>query len=199
MTGDDTKEIGDQGVQKVVFIDRDGTINDNVAGYVRTWSDFRFNPGAILGLKILCDAGYKVVIISNQACVGDEVISEDDLLDIHSRMLSVLSRFSLKIFRTMYCLHGKYEGCSCRKPKTGLFVKFGELTALNYVRRDTWMIGDRPMDIQAGMAFGLRTALVRTGYGRSAERETRKDSVPDAVYNNLLEAADAIVKEEVRA
>ncbi|HTL48511.1 MAG TPA: HAD family hydrolase [Verrucomicrobiae bacterium] len=177
--------------EKIIFIDRDGVINVDMMGdYVKSWEEFRFEKGAVEGLKKLCDAGYQIVLISNQAGIGDGAFPESALWDIQKKMLAELAKGGVAIKASYYCLHGKEAGCACRKPQIGLF----EQAAREHVfdRGATYFIGDKATDVEAGKRFGLKTFFVRTGHGRADEPKLRGNLKPDQSADNLLEAAKAL-------
>lgn len=175
-----------------VFIDRDGVINKDLFGYVKDWESFRFEEGVIEGLKRLTQAGYRIVVVSNQAGVGDGEFSEEAHWEIHGRMKEELARQGIALHSTHYCLHGKNAGCSCRKPKTGLFRK-AEEQGLVFDKTKTFFIGDKAGDIRAGKDFGIKTLLVRTGYGKQDEPLCRGELAPEAVVDNFKEAVDFLL------
>ncbi len=181
-----------KGVSRVVFVDRDGVVNEDPFDYVTRWEDFRFHEGVLPGLKRLTEASYKIILISNQAGVGDGVYPESALWDIHRRMLEVFKQERIHLQAAYYCLHGKQAGCHCRKPKTGLFEKATE-NGLVFEKRETYFVGDKKADIEAGKNFGLRTILVRTGYGPKEEGLCQGALEPDAVVENFKEAVDRIL------
>ncbi|HXV28472.1 MAG TPA: HAD family hydrolase [bacterium] len=178
---------------KIVFIDRDGVINvDPIGDYVKNWEEFKFEKGALEGLRNISDLGLEIILISNQAGVGDGVYPEQDLWDIHGKMLKEFERNGIKIRSSHYCLHGKNAGCSCRKPETGLFEQ--AVKGLVYDSGSTYFIGDKASDVKAGRRFGLRTIFVRTGHGRFDEPKLKGDLRPDFIVNNLQEAAEILAK-----
>lgn len=178
--------------EQVVFIDRDGVINvDPIGDYVKSWQDFRFHEGVLDGLKRFTDTGYKIVLISNQAGVGDGVFSEKALWDINERMLEEFRKAGIRIHGVYYCLHGKTEGCGCRKPRTGLFHRAA--TTLRFDKTSSYFVGDKVTDIEAGKNFGLKTILVRTGYGKGHEKSCRGRLEPEAVVDHFSEAVDRIL------
>jgi len=177
-------------VEKVIFIDRDGVINVDLMGYVEKPADFRFEEGAVEALKKLHEAGYKIIVISNQAGVGDGVFSSDACWDVHKHMLALLAKESVDIFSAHYCLHGKTAGCKCRKPEIGLFKEAEK--RIEFDRKKTYFIGDKATDIQAGKTYGIKTAFVRTGHGREDEKLLKGDLVPELRANNLLSAVNLI-------
>ncbi len=178
---------------KVVFIDRDGVINvDPIGDYVKRWENFRFHEGVPENLKRLTEAGYRIILISNQAGVGDGVYPEEALWDIHRKMLESLKNQGARIDASYFCLHGKNSGCDCRKPKLGLFRQASQ-SGLVFDRSHTFFVGDKVSDIEAGKNFGLRTILVRTGHGPEHEALCRGPLEPDAIANTFQEAVDRIL------
>ena len=179
-------------MQKIIFIDRDGVINvDLIGDYIKTWSEFRFEEGALEALKMLTDNGFDIILISNQAGIGDGVYPEESLWEIHDKMLKEMTKKDIRIFSSYYCPHGKNEGCKCRKPEIGLLE--GAVKDIQYDPQKTFLIGDKLTDIQAGKRFGLKTVLVRTGHGADAEGHITDNDRPEFVSDNLLDATKKIV------
>lgn len=177
---------------RVVFVDRDGVINEDLFDYVKDWSDFHFNEGVIEGLKRLTKADYKIILISNQAGVGDGAFTAEKHWAIHRKMREVFQGEGIRLYNAYYCLHGKTEGCGCRKPKTGLFLE-AVRNGLEFDRSKTYFLGDKASDVEAGKNFGLRTILIRTGYGRRDEALCRGKLRPDAVVDDFQEAAERVL------
>lgn len=177
-------------MEKVIFVDRDGVINVDLMGYVEKPEDFRFEEGAIVALKKLYEAGYKIIVISNQAGVGDGVFTSDACWTVHKHMLSELAKEGIDIFSAHYCLHGKTAGCACRKPEIGLFKDAEK--RIEFDKSKTFFIGDKTTDIEAGKKYGIKTAFVRTGHGREDEKKLSRDMPPDLRGDNLLAAVNLI-------
>ncbi|MCM8809343.1 MAG: HAD-IIIA family hydrolase [Candidatus Omnitrophica bacterium] len=180
---------------KIVFLDRDGVISIFTPNdYIKKWEEFKFIPEGIDGLKILNDAGYKVIIISNQAGVNKGLFTINDLNEITENMLKELKNKGVNnILKVYYCIHTKEENCECRKPKTGLFKKaeqdFGKIEFSK-----TYFIGDADIDIIAGKNVGTNTILVLTGKTKSKKEIELWEAKPDYIFDNLKEAAEFIVK-----
>jgi D-glycero-D-manno-heptose 1,7-bisphosphate phosphatase len=181
-----------QGGGRLVFVDRDGVINlDYVGDYVKRWEDFKFLPGALAALARLAGAGFRTVVVSNQAGIGDGVYPESALKDITSRMVSEVARAGGRIDGVYYCLHGKEAGCGCRKPKTGLFEQAARDWPCD--RSVTFYIGDKLSDIEAGKAFGLKTIMVLTGYGKTHQNLVTPESKPDFLCEDFARAVDIVL------
>jgi len=177
---------------KIIFVDRDGVINvDFIGDYVKSWKDFRFEKDAVEGLLRLHRAGYRIYIISNQAGIGDGIYSRSALDEIHENMTLELLEQGIPIAGAEYCLHGKNEGCKCRKPETGLFERAVKGKEID--KTTTFFVGDKATDMEAGKRFGIKTAFVKTGHGVQDEALLKQQGLkPDIIAENLLEAAKVI-------
>ena len=171
----------------LIFIDRDGVINvDPIGDYIKSWKDFQFEAGAIEALQYLMSKDYQIIIISNQAGIGDGVYTEADLKDIHRHMMEEFEKNGIQIRSAHYCRHGKEAGCKCRKPETGLFED--AVRGVPFVKEKTFFIGDKNTDMEAGKRFGIKTAFVMTGHGKFDEPKLTPKLKPDILAANLLEA-----------
>ncbi len=146
--------------RKAAFLDRDGVINVD-KGYVSRWEDFEFLPGAIKGMKLLQDAGFLLVVITNQSGIARGYFSEDDYKLLTRKYSSYLSAKGVLITSVYHCPHhpGYSESpnctftCNCRKPKPGLIHKASLRHGLSLY--DSVMIGDKVSDMQAANAAGI--------------------------------------------
>lgn len=178
--------------RKVVFIDRDGVINVDLWKYVENWKEFRFEKSALEALKVLTDKGFEIFIISNQAGVGDGVFSEAAMWQVHEKMVAAMSKREIKIRGARYCTHGKKARCDCRKPKTQLLEK--AVANITFDKSRTYFVGDKLSDLEAGKNFGVKTILVRTGYGMETEKKLTKKLQPDHIVDHLGAAVPIILK-----
>jgi D-glycero-D-manno-heptose 1,7-bisphosphate phosphatase len=178
---------------KAVLLDRDGVINADREGYVTSWSEFRFLPGALEGLRQLTAAGYRLAVITNQAAIGRGLASADQVEELNARMVSALAEGGARIDAVLYCPHAPEEGCDCRKPRPGLLIEAGRRLGVD--PGDTYVIGDWVDDIAAARAAGCAVPiLVLTGRGRRALPLARAARLgPFLVARDLLAAAQAIV------
>ena len=180
-------------MKRLVFVDRDGVINvDPIGDYVKSWKEFRFEKSALPGLKLLASHGFEIIVISNQAGVGDGVYPETALWDIHSKMLEEFEKNGIRILSAYYCLHGKKAGCHCRKPETGLLER--AVKGLSYDPAQTYFIGDKATDVEAGKRFGIRTLFVRTGHGKTDEALLAGNLKPDLMAEDLENAARLLIQ-----
>lgn len=182
--------------RKVIFVDRDGVINEDPIGdYVKRWDDFRFVPGSVEALKRLTEAGFDIVIISNQAGIGDGIFTESALKEVTDHMLSQLKEEGIKVKGIYYCVHGKKANCECRKPKTGLFRQAAQ--SIKFKPAETYFIGDKVSDVQAGRNFGLRTLFVLTGHGAKERPRLQSRNMPEQIFPSLKEAVGYLLAESV--
>ncbi len=171
--------------QKAVFIDRDGTLIEEV-NFLHKVEELRFFPFTVEAIRLLKEDGFLIIVITNQSGIGRKIFQESAMHEIHEKIQDEVSD-DLDGF--YFCPHLPDEGCLCRKPNLGMIE-----TACSHFEIDlenSWMIGDKAIDIETGFNAGINTALVLTGYGqRTLESLERK---PDVIAENLLEAVKAFV------
>lgn len=171
----------------IIFIDRDGVINvDPIGDYIKSWKTFKFEAGALEALREISNLGFEIILISNQAGIGDGVYPERELWNIHANLLEIFKQEGIRVSAGVYCLHGKKAGCKCRKPEIGLFEEASRF--LNFNRSETFFIGDKLSDVQAGKRFGLKTIMVMTGHGKLEKSQAVGKHKPDHVADNLADA-----------
>ncbi len=188
-----------QTMKRAVFIDRDGTISEEV-GYINHPSRFRLFPYSAPAIKKLNDNGWLAIVITNQAGVARGYFSEALITQVHQQMREDLEQHNAQLDAVFYCAHHPTVGeppyradCNCRKPKPGLVQR--AVTELDVGLDQSWMVGDRYSDIQLARNAGLRSAFVLSGYGRGEweHQRTSWKQQPDLVAENLLEAVEVIV------
>jgi D-glycero-D-manno-heptose 1,7-bisphosphate phosphatase len=182
----------------LVLLDRDGTINEEV-NYLSSINQLKLTKNSVKAIKMLNETRIPVCIVSNQAGVARGYFTIQQLNEIHEHFLKILEEQGAFINDISYCPHHPIHGngiytidCECRKPKPGQIFKL--LSKYNAVPECTFMVGDKLSDIIAGRNAGVRTILVRTGYGNSEENKINDDNKPDLIVNDLLEAALYISK-----
>jgi D-glycero-D-manno-heptose 1,7-bisphosphate phosphatase len=179
-------------LNRAVFLDRDGTINEEL-GYLYRTEDCRFLPGVKDAVKRLNGAGYLVVVVTNQSGIARGYYTEADLDKLHSYMTKEFSVSGAQIDGWYYCPHHpdfpvEYSACDCRKPLPGMMLAASSDLGIDL--SSSWMVGDKNADMEAGIAAGCRSILVRTGYG-AAEEHTAPSSV--IAVDNLAAAVDFIL------
>jgi D-glycero-D-manno-heptose 1,7-bisphosphate phosphatase len=159
-------------MKRAVFLDRDGTINIEKE-YLYQAEDFEFIPGATEAIRLLNKADIMVVVVTNQSGVARGYYTEDDVENLHRHIDRELEHCGAHVDAWLYCPHhpsgrGSYAlPCNCRKPSPGMLQEAAALHDIDL--ESSTMIGDKLADIEAGVAAGCRTILVRTGYGADNE------------------------------
>jgi D-glycero-D-manno-heptose 1,7-bisphosphate phosphatase len=145
---------------KAVFLDRDGVINRKApeGEYIARWEEMEFCPGVFQAVLSLHQAGFKIIVVTNQRGVGLQKVRPEDLADIHSRMKENFARHGVTLTGIYVCPHDISEKCSCRKPKPGMFFQAAEDHSINLPA--SWMVGDASSDIAAGKAAGCKTVRI---------------------------------------
>lgn len=143
-----------------VILDRDGVLNAKMprAEYVRTWSEWRWMPGALDALRRLREAGYRTFIVSNQAGIARGAMTEQDLQEVHARMLADVEAAGGRIDGIYVCPHDWDAGCTCRKPEPGMLLSAQRDHALDLTI--TPFVGDDARDAEAAAAAGAPSILV---------------------------------------
>lgn len=177
-------EVSNPEPAPAVFLDRDGVINVD-KGYVSEPQDFEFLPGAIEGLKRFNEAGWFIIIVTNQGGIGMGYYSREDFFRVNLEMLKGLSNEDILVHKIYFCPHSKSEKCPCRKPSPGMLER--GMKELPVLREKSVMIGDKITDIQAGKAAGVKTCFIRG----ASDSEVQIDS--DYNARNLLDASEMIL------
>jgi D-glycero-D-manno-heptose 1,7-bisphosphate phosphatase len=177
-----------------VFLDRDGTINEEV-DYLDDPDRLRLIPGAAEAIRLLNHASMLVIVVSNQAGVGRGYFSTVTVEAIHQQLAKQLAIHGACVDANYYCPHHPNEGCECRKPKAGMLLQASRKHGIDM--RRAFIVGDKVSDLDAGRRVGCRTVLVLTGYGEQA-REDLVYSIfqPDYISSNLCDAVKWILVEE---
>ena len=176
-------------LNNVVFLDRDGTINQDSADYIKGWSEFVFLPRSIEALRDLTAAGFIIIVITNQSAIPRKFISLQELENIHLKMIAAVESQGGKISDIFFCPHLPDAGCDCRKPAPGLIYQAQKKHDIDL--STATMIGDSARDIECAHQAGCgRTILVKTGNSRQAQQIlSEKDLHPDYGAQDLYDAA----------
>ena len=157
-------------MKSAVFLDRDGTISEEV-GYVNHLSRYRLMPGSAGAIRMLNDAGYMTFLTTNQSGVARGYFSDTLLHSVHEKLERLLAAEGARLDGIYFCPHHPEEGpppwrarCDCRKPLPGMILRAAREHGVDLAR--SWAIGDGVVDLQAAAAAGVRGILVLTGYGR---------------------------------
>lgn len=166
---------------KVVFLDRDGTINQD-KGYVHQIEDFEVIPGALEALKLLTEAKISIYIVTNQGGIAKGLYNLKDFESLTNYMLELFKENQIVVEGVLYCPHHP-EGiipqlsiaCECRKPKNTLLkqvIDEKKIPLNNFA-----LIGDKNSDVEAARSLGIKSYLVETGYGKVEKIKTKADFV----------------------
>lgn len=190
-------------MDKVIFLDRDGTINEEV-NYLYKTEDLKLFPQVPQAIKSLRDMGFKIVVVTNQAGVARGYYSCSDVEHLHDYLNKQLEKDGAWIDRFFYCPHHPVHGigaykkaCSCRKPGIGMFEMAEQEYSID--KEHSYMIGDKLIDVEAGKQFGIHGILVGTGYGGAIHQQQIEDQgeiIYDFYAKTLMDAAGYIIERE---
>jgi D-glycero-D-manno-heptose 1,7-bisphosphate phosphatase len=168
--------------RRAAFLDRDGVLNEDT-GYVGRVSDFRLLPGVPEALRLLGDAGWLLVVVTNQSGIGRGYYTEADFQAVTAHLRALLAADGVTLAHVAHCPHAPDGGpCRCRKPAPGMILD--SAAALGVDLSASVMIGDKPSDVAAGRAAGVaRCFLVGGGPGEA-----------DGHFTDLLACARALVR-----
>lgn len=178
---------------KLIVLDRDGVINHDSEQFIKSPEEWRAIPGSLEAIARLNQAGYRVVVATNQSGVGRGLFGMTTLTAIHEKMFKALAQVGGRIDAVFYCPHAADSNCDCRKPKPGMLEQIGSRFGVDL--KDVPAIGDGLRDLQAAHAVGARPVLVMTGKG---ERTLSADKLPPgtAIFPDLAFAVTAILAGE---
>jgi len=190
--------INSQQPYAAIFIDRDGTLNEDI-GYVSTPDDLVLYPWAAEAVRMVNESGLLAIVITNQSGIARGMYTEERLSSIHLRMIEQLACEGARIDAVYYCPHHPEVGdvryrvaCDCRKPRIGMLDRAARDHRIDLKR--SFVVGDKASDINLAGNAGARSALVLTGYGR--ETLTHPDlwpCEPEIIAENLLGAVKQIL------
>ena len=176
---------------KLVILDRDGVINHDSDSYIKSPDEWRPIPGSLEAITRLNQAGYHVVLATNQSGVGRGLFEVSTLNAIHDKMHRALSQIGGRIDAIFFCPHAQEAGCNCRKPKAGLLEEIAK--RFNVDLKGIPAVGDSLRDLTAFAAVGATPILVLTGKGEKTRKEGKLPHGTQ-VFANLAEAVQSIVK-----
>lgn len=186
MNGKDLNQTNGNQKTRAVFIDRDGTLIEEV-NFLHRVEDLRYFPFTDHAIRLLKKNGFLVVLVTNQSGIGRGIYTEDDMHAVHEKIQADLSE---KLDAIYFCPHLPDEGCECRKPNLGMIEAACERFDIDL--ENSWMIGDKKLDVEFGFNAGVKPILVLTGYGKADVQKLNKK--PEYVADNLLEAVKIIIK-----
>lgn len=173
-------------MNRAVFIDRDGTMAEDVH-YCSRPEDFELFPNTARAIGLLNQGGFKVIVVTNQSGIARGYFTEDTLARIHQKMKDELAKQGAYVDAIYYCPHHPDEGCDCRKPKPKLVLHAAKEHDIDL--EHSFVVGDLQMDIDLGKAVDCPTILIS-----DQSSVNNRQSKPDAIAPDLLEAAQVILE-----
>ena len=152
-----------QSLPKFIILDRDGVVNLDSDQFIKTPDEWVPIAGSLEAIAMLNQAGYRVVIASNQSGIGRGLFEMSALNAMHEKMYKALAALGGRVEAVFFCPHTAADNCDCRKPKSGLYEQIGERFGVEL--RNVPTVGDSLRDLEAGVAVGCLPHLVRTGKG----------------------------------
>jgi D-glycero-D-manno-heptose 1,7-bisphosphate phosphatase len=176
---------------KLVILDRDGVINYDSDAFIKTPDEWKPIPGSLEAITRLTQAGYRVVVATNQSGISRGLLDMVTLNAINDRMCKAVNQAGGRIDAMFFCPHASTDNCDCRKPATGMFKEIADRFALELDRVPA--IGDSLRDLQAADAVGADPILVLTGKGK---KTSLAGGMPEntRIFTNLAAAVDALTK-----
>lgn len=180
----------------LIVLDRDGVINQQSSDHITSAEEWTPIPGSIEAIAKLSQAGYQLVVATNQDGLALGLFDLDELEAIHAKMRALVEDAGGEISAIFYCPHSEEDNCRCRKPKTGLLdaIEAEFDTSLH----GSYMVGDRLKDLQVALAKGCKPVLVKTGCGEDTLQQliTRPDErlAHTAVFEDLSRFAQFLLK-----
>ena len=171
-----------------VFVDRDGTIIEFVE-YLHEPEKVKCIPGAVEALKSLRNAGYRIVMVTNQPGIGMGYYTKDDFYKVNKALFKAVSQHGLYFDRVYFCPHHVGEPCQCRKPNTLMVER--AVKEINIIKEKSFTIGDTSMDVELGINSGCTPILVETGMAGNDKPEISKKAAYRA--KDLSQAAEWIL------
>jgi D-glycero-D-manno-heptose 1,7-bisphosphate phosphatase len=176
---------------KLVILDRDGVINLDSDAYIKRPEEWKPIPGSLEAIARLTQAGYHVVVATNQSGVGRGLFEMSTLNAIHDKMHRAVSQAGGRIDAVFYCPHAQEANCDCRKPRTGLLEEIGRRFGTSLAGVPS--IGDSLRDLQAAATAGALPVLVLTGKGAKTQRDGNLPA-GTLVHADLAAAVKSLIK-----
>ncbi|MBX3117992.1 MAG: HAD-IIIA family hydrolase [Fimbriimonadaceae bacterium] len=178
--------------RRAVFLDRDGVLVENPPNYVQSESDIEYFESAFEACRLLTQAGFPQIIITNQSLVGRGMMDFKEIERLNNVIVDRFNQAGANIIHAYICPHAPDDGCDCRKPSPGNLYQAAKQYDLDLPQ--SFMIGDAVTDLKAGIAAGATPILVRTGRGLPQEELLHQEPELQAlVVDDLLQAVKHIL------
>lgn len=151
-------------LKKLVILDRDGVINADSDQFIKSPDEWHALPGSLEAIARLNQAGYRVVVASNQSGIGRGLFDMNALNAMHMKMHRALAAVGGRIDAVFFCPHTASDQCDCRKPKPGMLRTIAQ--RFDIAPAETPVVGDSKRDLEAALALGMQAHLVLTGKGK---------------------------------
>jgi D-glycero-D-manno-heptose 1,7-bisphosphate phosphatase len=179
---------------KIIAIDRDGVINEDSPDFIKSPTEWHPIPGSLEAIAKLNQAGFKVVVATNQSGIARKLFTAQALENIHQKMRQELAARGGHLDGIFICPHAPEDNCSCRKPKPGLLLQI--ISQFHIEPKEMITIGDSMRDVLAARAADCEMVLVKTGNGEHTIAEVGIENLKDVkIFADLKEAAATILKE----
>ena len=174
---------------KLVILDRDGTINEDSDQYIKSPEEFHPIEGSLEAIARLTQAGYRVVVATNQSGIARGLFDTATLVAMHAKLQRLVAQAGGRIDAFFFCPHAADSACECRKPQPGMLAEVAR--RFNVSLKDVYMVGDARRDVEAAAAAGAKPVLVLTGKGARTQAEA---SLPPGteVFQNLAAFAEQL-------
>lgn len=180
-------------MRRAVFMDRDGTLCKN-GPYLKEAEKLRVYAATAKALRVLQQAGFKRIVVTNQSGIARGLMSPRDVYKIHERFQRILRGRGAAMNAFYFCPHPPAQKCSCRKPAPGMLQRGARRFGVSL--KDSFMVGDRESDLEMAARAGMRCVLVLSGGGHKTHQRIKRGIVTaDHVAKNIFEAARWIVKQ----
>jgi D-glycero-D-manno-heptose 1,7-bisphosphate phosphatase len=154
---------------KLVILDRDGTINEDSDQYIKSPEEFLPIEGSLEAIARLTQAGYRVVVATNQSGIARGLFDTATLIAMHAKLQRLAAQAGGRLDAFFFCPHAADSACECRKPQPGMLVEVAR--RFNVSLKDVYMVGDARRDVEAAVSAGAKPVLVLTGKGRKTQAE----------------------------
>lgn len=184
---------------KLIVLDRDGVINQDSPDFVKSPDEWVPIKGSLEAIARLSQAGYEVVVLTNQSGVGRGLFTADMLGKIHVRMIDYIHQHGGKIQCILFCPHHPKDECICRKPDTGLYDELSKRLAISL--NGVFSVGDSVRDLLAAKKAGAKPVLVKTGNGKKTFKKITKNKELELndidVFDSLSSFTDALLSNKI--
>jgi len=176
---------------KFIILDRDGVINQDSDDYIKSPEEFIPIDGSLEAIAKLKQAGYKIVVATNQSGIARELYDLDTLHRMHDKLSRLLQNEGAQLDGIFYCPHGPNEICHCRKPKPGMYLDIAKRFNVDLTK--VTVVGDSLRDLQAAIAVNAKPVLVKTGKGERTIKNHGEEISDIPVYDSLAHYVNSIL------